>query len=83
MKGEGCFHCYDCMSLYIHIQWSNPLFIISLIMGVQAQPLEIRIGRGGSTLLAILSMARLIRLGQEATIVAHKRVRNGINKNTN
>ena len=62
---NGCFHCYDCIPLYIHIRWSSPLFNISFFTGVQAQQSEIKISLGGSALLVNLYVSCLSRWGKQ------------------
>ena len=52
VKRRGCFRCYVASNHTQHNQRSKSLIHIFLLVGVQTQPIEIRISLGGSALFA-------------------------------
>ena len=50
VKRRGCFRCYVASNHKQHKQRSKSLIHIFLLVGVQTQPIEIRISLGGSAL---------------------------------
>jgi len=52
VKRRGCFRCYVASNQTQHKQRSKSLIHIFLLVGVQTQPIEIRMSLGGSALFA-------------------------------
>ena len=59
VKRRGCFRCYVASNHTQHNQRSRSFIHIVLFVGVQTQPIEIRMSLGGSALLAVFKTAHL------------------------